>query len=87
MTSVSVVEVRHKVYGRHQGVRLVIDGVDVTRSSTLTRGRLHFDPDRAPIAVELDSGVHRAVVRRVELPRVGQKHRVVDSYEWSFTVL
>ncbi len=87
MTSVSLVEVRHRVHGREQGVRLIVDGRDVTSSAETGRGRLHFDPDGPRSPFDLGSGRHTAEVRRVEIPDLGASHRVTDAFEWSFTVL
>jgi hypothetical protein len=55
MASVSVVEVVHRVSGPRRGVRLLVDGVDVTATSKLSSGRLQYNPRRRALA-PLDSG-------------------------------
>lgn len=89
-SGVSIVEVSHRVRGNQEGVRLLIDGIDVTTYADISRGLIHYDPsgtlDGQKAPVQLDSGTHEAVLQRVELPSFGEQHEVVDEFRWEFTI-
>lgn len=86
-SAAATVQVRHELPGAKGNLRLMIDGVDVTAYSDVEPGRLTYDPELAPEVVELTPGQHTARVERVSLPREGAKHRVLDFYQWRFTLL
>lgn len=85
--SVNEVQITHTNIGDNEGVRLKLDGVDVTTFSEPRAGVLTYDPNQSRAPVELDSGRHRATAVRVRLDEAGQPHEVVDRFEWQFTVL
>lgn len=85
--SVKEVQLIHTAPGGREGVRLVIDGVDVTAFSEPGSGALTYDPNAPRAPVELESGTHRATAVRVELDEMGEPHEVVDRFGWTFTVL
>lgn len=85
--SVNKVEITHTAVAEKEGVRLVIDGVDVTAFSEPGRGRLTYEPADPRAPVELGPGLHRATAVRVELDEMGEPHEVVDRFGWTFTVL
>lgn len=84
------VQVEHALSAPAEGVRLSIDGVDVTAYSEEGRGLLVYDPDRsqAPQPIPLEPGEHSATVERLLLdPETGQIREEVDAFSWSFTIL
>lgn len=85
--SVNKVEISHTAVAGNQGVRLVIDGVDVTAFSEPGQGRLAYEPADPRAPVEFGPGLHRATAVRVELDERGQPHEVIDRFGWTFTVL
>lgn len=86
-TATQQVQVTHSVVANDEGVRLVVDGTDVTVHASETRpGRLAYDPNRSRAPVELDPGTHEAAVQRVRLDEFGEQHEVLDSFAWEFTV-
>ncbi len=86
-TAAATVQVRHELPGAKGNLRLMIDGVDVTAYADVKPGQLTYDPEVAPEVVELTPGQHTARVERVSLPREGAQLRVLDFYQWRFTVL
>lgn len=80
------VQATHGVVGALEGVRLFVDGVDVTQYADAKRGVIAYDPNRPQTPVELTPGVHEAAVRRVRLDEFGDTHEVLDGFEWRFTV-
>ncbi|MDP8977206.1 MAG: hypothetical protein M3N17_01220 [Actinomycetota bacterium] len=86
-TAAATVQVRHDLPGAKGRLRLKIDGVDVTSYADVRPGQLTYDPERAPGVVELTPGRHTARVERVSLPREGATYRVLDFYQWRFTLL
>lgn len=90
LTVTQDVQVQHNVTGPEEGIRLWIDGVDVTTYALEGRGELVYDPDREPAEppVLLDPGRHQATAQRVRLDaETGQIEEVLQEYTWSFTVL
>lgn len=85
--SVNKVEITHTAVGVREGVRLVIDGVDVTAFSEPGRGRLTYEPADPRAPVEFGPGLHRATAVRIKLDEAGEPHEVVDRFGWTFTVL
>jgi hypothetical protein len=85
-TATRALEVRHDANGPQEGVRLLLDGVDVTTYSEEGRGLLVYDPDAEAAPVELEPGRHSATLQLVRLPEAGEQHEVIDTYEWEFTV-
>lgn len=85
--SVNEVQISHTAVGEQEGVRLVIDGVDVTAFSEPGRGVLTYDPNAGRAPVELESGTHRVTAVRVKLDEFGEPLEVVDRFGWTFTVL
>ncbi len=89
----SRVEVKHRVQSGGESVRLEIDGTDVTAYSDFGRadntggpGRLVYDPETPRVLVPLDPGEHEATLKRVQLIDAGERHRVLDTFTWSFTI-
>lgn len=87
------VEVKHEVLDDGENVRLFIDGTDVTAYAEFGRedniggpGLLVYDFEQARDFVPLEPGPHTAKVERVRLPNLGEPHKVMDSYSWSFTI-
>lgn len=81
------VQVLHGEVGVREGVRLSVDGVDVTPYTVEVRpGVLTYDPNRSTAPVELDPGRHRAMAERVRLDKFGEQHDVIDRFEWEFVV-
>lgn len=83
------VQVEHALSAPDEGLRLTIDGVDVTSYAEEGRGLLVYDPDRsaAPQPVELDPGEHTAQVERLVLdPASGEIDEVLGTFEWSFVI-
>lgn len=81
------VQVLHGEVGVREGVRLSVDGVDVTPYTAEARpGVLAYDPNRPAAPVELDPGRHRAMAERVRLDEFGEKQEVLDRFEWEFVV-
>lgn len=85
-TATQAVQVIHNARGPEDGVRLYIDGVDVTTYSVQGRGQLVYDPDQEASPVRLEPGEHTAVVELVRLPEPGAQHELVDRFEWEFQV-
>lgn len=85
--SINKVEISHTAVGVREGVRLVIDGVDVTAFSEPARGRLAYEPADPRAPVEFGPGLHRATAVRVKLDEAGEPHEVVDRFGWTFTAL
>lgn len=85
--SVNKLEITHTAVGVREGVRLVVDGVDVTAFSEPGRGRLTYEPADPGAPVEFGPGLHRATAVRVRLDEAGEPHEVVDRFGWKFTVL
>ena len=86
MASVSAIEVVHTARPRTHGVRLLIDGVDVTGAASVSPGRLHYDAG-AGGPVDLESGSHEAQVEYVKRGGFGEREKVIGTYRWTFTVL
>ncbi|CAN5290253.1 hypothetical protein BH20ACT9_BH20ACT9_23970 [soil metagenome] len=86
-TAAAAVQVRHGLPGAKGTLRLMIDGVDVTAYADVGPGQLTYDPELGPEVVELTPGQHTVRVERVSLPREGAQLRVLDFYEWRFTLL
>lgn len=87
------VEVNHTVTSDGEGVRLSIDGTDVTSYADFGRpdtaggpGRLVYDFEQARDFLPLEPGEHTATVSHVRLTGIGSQHEVLDSYSWSFTI-
>ncbi len=87
------VEVKHRVQSGGESVRLEIDGTDVTAYSDFGRadnaggpGRLVYDPESPRVLVPLDPGEHTATLKRVQFTGVGEQHKVLDTFSWSFTI-
>lgn len=83
------VQVEHDLSAPDEGIRLSIDGVDVTAYADEGRGLLVYDPDRspAPQPVELDPGEHTAQVERLAVdPASGEIEEVLGTFEWSFVI-
>lgn len=80
------VQVVHAAVGVREGVRLVVDGTDVTEYADVGRGVLTYDPNRPEAPVALEPGEHEASAIRVSLDEFGDQHEVLDRYDWRFTV-
>lgn len=80
------VQVAHGAVGVREGVRLMVNGTDVTEYSGPRPGVLAYDPNRPPAPVELDPGTHQATALRVRLNRIGKPHEVLDSVRWEFAI-
>lgn len=81
------IQVVHGAVGVREGVRLLVDGTDVTEYVTTTRpGVLAYDPNHPRAPVELDPGTHQASALRVRLDEFGEQHEVLDRFEWQFTL-
>lgn len=81
------VQVLHGEVGVREGVRLLVDGVDVTPYTVEARpGVLAYDPNHPAAPVELDPGRHHASAERVRLDKFGEQHDVLDRFEWEFVI-
>lgn len=81
------VQVTHGVVGVREGVRLEVNGTDVTQYTTETKpGVLAYDPNHSRAPVELKPGTHQAAVHRVRLEEFGEQHEVLDTFEWEFRI-
>lgn len=83
------VQVEHALSEPDEGIRLSVDGTDVTIYAQEGRGLLSYDPDREPTTppVELDPGDHRATVERLALdPQTGEIEDTVETFTWDFTI-
>lgn len=84
------VQVEHLLSEPDEGIRLLLDGTDVTSYAEEGRGLLVYDPDRstAPQVVELGPGQHSATAERVRLdPATGAIEDTVDTFSWDFSIL
>lgn len=84
------VQVEHLVSAPDEGLRLRIDGVDVTSYSEEGRGLLVYDPGRsqAPQPVELDPGEHTAELERVAVdPQTDEVEETIETFTWTFSFL
>lgn len=80
------VQVVHGQVGEREGVRLLVDGTDVTQYAGPRPGVLAYDPNRPQAPVELGPGTHEATALHVSLDEFGEQHEVLDRFEWEFTV-
>lgn len=80
------VQVLHGVVGAREGVRLLVDGTDVTQYAGDRPGVLSYDPDAPRAPVDLGPGTHQASAVRVLLDEFGDQHEVLDQFEWRFTI-
>jgi len=84
------IQVEHLVSAPDEGLRLRIDGVDVTSYSDEGRGLLVYDPGRsqAPQPVELGPGEHTAELERVAVDEAsGEIEETLDTFTWTFEFL
>ena len=101
-----LIEVHHNATEEDTGVRMIIDGVDVTASAIPRdepeardpigindentfegEGRLSYDPNTDIAPVSIDPGEHTVLLEHVRLPEPGAQLEVLDTFEWTFTVL
>lgn len=81
------VQVIHGAVGVGEGVRLIVNGVDVTAHTAEARpGVLAYDPNRPRAPVEIDPGPNTASAERVRLDEFGEQPEVLDRFEWEFVV-
>ncbi|MEX2619118.1 MAG: hypothetical protein WD250_02755 [Egibacteraceae bacterium] len=81
------VQVIHGEVGVGEGVRLIVNGTDVTAHTVEARpGVLTYDPNRPSALIELSPGQHTATAERVRLDEFGEQHEVLDRFEWEFVV-
>lgn len=81
------VQVIHGEVGVGEGVRLIVNGTDVTAHTVEARpGVLAYDPNRSPAPVEIAPGPNSAAAERVRLDEFGEQHEVLDRFEWEFVV-
>jgi hypothetical protein len=83
------VQVEHLASEPDEGIRLSIDGTDVTAYAQEGRGLLVYDPDRDDSGqpVDLSPGPHTATVELLRLdPETGWIEETVDTFQWEFTI-
>lgn len=80
------VQVVHGVAGEREGVRLLVDGTDVTEYAGPRPGVLAYDPNVSQAPLALEPGTHEATALRVSLDEFGEQHEVLDRFEWEFTI-
>ncbi len=89
-TATRAIQVRHNAVAPDEGIRLILDGVDVTTYATNGRGLLEYDVDQTASPVELKPGMHRAALEYLRVSPESEfdpeQREVLDTYTWEFEV-
>ncbi|MDP9406179.1 MAG: hypothetical protein M3O86_06200 [Actinomycetota bacterium] len=89
-TAIRAIQVRHNAVSPDEGIRPILDGVDVTTYATSGRGRLEYDVDQAASPVDLKPGMHRAALNYLRVSPESEldpaQREVLDAYTWEFEI-
>lgn len=85
-TAIRAIQVVHEPLSEREDLRLLVDGVDVTTYADRRLTVLEFDAAEDAAPIEFGPGSHQATVEYLRLPSPGERHEVIDTFTWRFTV-